>query len=145
MYFLVRTNNPRPTFHLDMTEAQRATMAAHVAYWTAKAHEGISVVFGPVADPEGVYGIGVFEVADEAEMRGLLGEDPADGLLTYRLTPMAGAVVGPWCGLRAGVDRTGVPPPSRRQDARAGDAAARRGHSDMIDEIAARIACPRRN
>ena len=95
MYFFIRTNNPRPTFHLDMTPAERETMTNHVAYWTERARDGISIVFGPVADPHGFYGIGIYRVRDEEQMRRLLADDPANGLLEYEVTPMADAVVGP--------------------------------------------------
>jgi hypothetical protein len=94
VYFFVKTDNPRPTFHLDMTAAEREVMTRHVAYWTERAREGISIFFGPVADPRGFYGIGVHQADDEAQMRRLLAADPADGLLAYELTPMADAVVG---------------------------------------------------
>ena len=94
MYFFVKANNPRSTFHLDMTAAEREVMNRHVAYWTERAREGISIVFGPVADPGGFYGIGIYQVDDEAQMRQLLSEDPANGLLAFELTPMANAVVG---------------------------------------------------
>jgi uncharacterized protein len=95
VYFFVKTDNPRPTFHLDMTPAERETMTNHVAYWTELAREGISIVFGPVADPQGFYGIGINRVDDEAHLRRLLADDPANGLLRYQITPMADAVVGP--------------------------------------------------
>jgi len=94
VYFFLRTNNPRPTFHLDMTDQERDTMTRHVAYWTEKAKEGISVVFGPVAHPDGFFGIGVYKVNDEAEMRRLVEADPANGLLRCEILPMANAVVG---------------------------------------------------
>ena len=94
MYFFIRTNNPRPTFHLDMTPEERAIMEKHVAYWSEKAERGIAIVFGPVMDPKGVYGIGVYKVEDEAEMHRLLDGDPATELLKYEVTPMARAVVG---------------------------------------------------
>ena len=32
MFFFVRTQNPRPPFHLDITTDERATMARHVAW-----------------------------------------------------------------------------------------------------------------
>ncbi len=98
MYFFVKTNNPRPTFHLDMSTAERELMSRHVEYSTERAREGISVVFGPVADPGGFYGIGVYQARDEAQLQQLLAADPANGLLAYELTPMAGAVVG--CAVR---------------------------------------------
>lgn len=94
MYFFIKTQNPRPTFHLDMTDEERATMQKHVAYWSEKAARGIAIVFGPVMDPQGVYGIGVYQVQNEAEMRNLVEQDPANGLLQYEVLPMARAVVG---------------------------------------------------
>ena len=59
-------------------------MERHVAYWSEKAERGIAIVFGPVMDPKGVYGIGVYQVQDEAEMRDLLEHDPAKGLIAVR-------------------------------------------------------------
>ncbi len=94
MYFFVRTQNPRPTFHLDMTPDERAVMDKHVAYWSDIAARGIAIVFGPVADPHGFYGIGVYQVQDEAEMRSLLEQDPAKELLRYEVLPMPRATVG---------------------------------------------------
>ncbi len=94
MYFFVQTQNPRPTFHLDMTAEERSIMEKHVAYWSEKAAQGIAIVFGPIMDPKGVYGIGVYQVQDEAEMRNLIERDPANGLLKYAVLPMARAVVG---------------------------------------------------
>ena len=95
MYFFIKTKNPRPTFHLDMTADERAIMAKHVAYWSEQAALGVAIVFGPVMDPQGVYGVGVYEVQDEAEMRRLLEHDPANGLLRYDdVWPMPRAVVG---------------------------------------------------
>jgi hypothetical protein len=94
MYFFAKTQNPRPSFHLDMTDDERAVMQRHVTYWSEKATQGIAIVFGPVMDPDGVYGIAICRVADEAEMRALLQADPAKGLLQYNLLPMADVVVG---------------------------------------------------
>ena len=92
MYFFVRTSNPRPTFHLDMTAEERATMTQHVAFWTEKAGRGQAPVFGPVADPAGMYGILIANVADEGELKSLLARDPARDLWTYSYWPMANAV-----------------------------------------------------
>jgi hypothetical protein len=94
MYVFVRTSNPRPTFHLDMTAAEQALMARHVAYWSALAEQGIAVVFGPVLDPAGVYGIGVYRVDDVAHMKRLIADDPALGLFSYEVLEMPRAVVG---------------------------------------------------
>jgi hypothetical protein len=94
MFFFIRAQNPRPTFHLDMTPDERSIMERHVAYWSEKAAQGTAIVFGPVMDPNGVYGIGVYQVQDETEMRELLEHDPANGLLRYEVLPMARAVIG---------------------------------------------------
>ncbi|MDV3293742.1 MAG: hypothetical protein LYZ70_05680 [Nitrososphaerales archaeon] len=40
------------------------------------AERGVAVVFGPVADPKGVWGIGVIEAKDETELRKLHESDP---------------------------------------------------------------------
>jgi uncharacterized protein YciI len=77
-----------------MTPEERSIMERHVAYWSEKAAQGIAIVFGPVMDPKGVYGIGVYQVQDESEMRRLLDQDPANGLLQYEVLPMARAVIG---------------------------------------------------
>ena len=94
VYFFVKSNNPRPTFHRDMPAEEPEIMTRHVEYWTELARQGVSVVFGPVADPHGAYGIGVYKVDSEAQMLRLLDEDPAKGLLVCEATPMANAVVG---------------------------------------------------
>ena len=94
MYYFIKTQNPRPTFHLDMTVEERTTTQRHVAYWSEKATQGIAIVFGPVMDPKGVYGVGVYQVNGETEMRQILEHDPANGLLQYEVLPMARAMVG---------------------------------------------------
>ena len=52
---------PRATFSQDMTAEERQVMQKHVAYWTDLMHKGSAVVFGPVMDPAGVYGMGVVQ------------------------------------------------------------------------------------
>ncbi len=94
MYFFVTTENPRPTFHQGMTQEERDMMNKHVAYWTEKAQHGISIVFGLVMNLHGVYGVGIHHVRDEAEMRSLIEHDPANGLIKYKILPMAKAIVG---------------------------------------------------
>ena len=64
-FFFVRLVPPRPTFALDMTAEERAFMTEHVAYWTKKLADGTAIVFGPVADPSGDWGMGVVRAADE--------------------------------------------------------------------------------
>jgi hypothetical protein len=94
VYVFIRTNNPRPTFHLDMTPEEKDVMERHVAYWSRKADEGIAVVFGPVLHPAGVFGVGVYRVEGLAHMRRLLADDPARGLLQFEVIEMPRVVVG---------------------------------------------------
>jgi hypothetical protein len=51
-------------------------MQEHVAYWTALLERGIAVVFGPVLDPVGVWGVAIVEVENEADVARLRSEDP---------------------------------------------------------------------
>lgn len=93
-FYVCRLIAPRPTFPFDMTADERAMMTEHVAYWTAELKAGRAVVFGPVADPSGPWGLGVVRVTDEAELRELQANDPASrGGLRYETLPMMQAVV----------------------------------------------------
>lgn len=96
-YFLCELVPPRPSFAQDMTEAERAVMGEHVAYWTEMAEQGVAIVFGPVADPKGAWGLGVLEVDDEEHLLRLTENDPAirGGIgCRYEILPMLRAVVG---------------------------------------------------
>ena len=89
-YFLYRLIPPRPTFAMDMTAAEQATMGRHAAYWQAHLEEGRVVVFGPVADPDGTWGMAVLEVEGEAGAVALGEEDPAvsSGMATFAVHAM---------------------------------------------------------
>jgi uncharacterized protein YciI len=75
-YFAYKLIPPRPTFAHDMTEAEANLMREHVAYWTDLATRRVAVVFGPVSDPRGPWGLAVVQAADEAEARALGTNDP---------------------------------------------------------------------
>ncbi len=66
-YFFMKLNPPRPTFPHDMSPEDRGIMQRHVAYWTDKMEKGIAVVFGPVLDPKGTYGVGVIGVESDEQ------------------------------------------------------------------------------
>ncbi len=76
-YFFLKLIPPRPTFATDMNSQERAMMAEHLAYWTAKLDRGEVVVFGPVLDAKGPYGVGVISAADEGAARAFADADPA--------------------------------------------------------------------
>jgi uncharacterized protein YndB with AHSA1/START domain len=97
-YFLCRLLPPRPTFARDMTEAEGRVMQEHAAYWAGMLQRGTAVVFGPVADPKGAWGVGIVGVQSDADVRALEAGDPAilSGLgFRYEILPMLRAVVRP--------------------------------------------------
>ncbi|MFO0596821.1 MAG: SRPBCC domain-containing protein [Myxococcaceae bacterium] len=75
--FFVRLIAPRPTFMLDLNDAERAVMKEHSVYWAQKLAEGTVIAYGPVADPKGGWGLGVLRAKDEAEVRAFEAGDPA--------------------------------------------------------------------
>jgi uncharacterized protein YciI len=75
-YFFNKLTPPRPSFAQDMTDEEKQLMQEHVAYWTGLAEKGVAVLFGPVADPKGGYGIGVVEVENEDDVKVLNQNDP---------------------------------------------------------------------
>ena len=89
-HYVLKTIPPRPTFQQDMTEEERNIMKQHFAYWTDKADKGIAIVFGPVFDPKGGYGLGIMEVENEDQILSLIKDDPAvkSGLLKTEFYPM---------------------------------------------------------
>ena len=51
-------------------------MQQHVTYWSDLAAAGTAIAFGPVAAPQGAYGIAIVEAPDEAHVRDLTANDP---------------------------------------------------------------------
>jgi uncharacterized protein len=74
--FVFRLKALRPTFALDMTDEERDIMARHAAYWQPLIDSGRMVIFGPVLDSSGSWGLGVVEADDEEELRAFASGDP---------------------------------------------------------------------
>jgi hypothetical protein len=94
-HYLLKLTPPRPTFQADMSEAEGELMGRHVAYWSEQLERGRLAVFGPVADPEGGYGVAIAGAYSEAEVRDLIAHDPVitDGTgFHYDVFPMPGAI-----------------------------------------------------
>lgn len=51
-------------------------MGQHAAYWQPLIESGQMVVFGPVLDSTGSWGLGVVEAEDEEELRAFAAGDP---------------------------------------------------------------------
>ena len=77
LHFLLRLIPPRPSFAVDMTPQEQATMATHAEYWSAHLATGQAILFGPVLDPAGVWGLLALEVRSEQELNALKDADPA--------------------------------------------------------------------
>jgi uncharacterized protein len=75
--FVFRLKAPRPTFALDLSDDEREIMGRHAAYWRPYVDSGRMVVFGPVLDDTGSWGLGVIEAEDEDELRAFAARDPA--------------------------------------------------------------------
>jgi uncharacterized protein YciI len=87
-HFFLKLVPKRATFPQDMTEDERKIMLAHVDYWKKYMEEGIMLVFGPVMDPKGIYGVGILSVDDESQLEALAANDPAVVLNNYELYPI---------------------------------------------------------
>ena len=74
--FVFRLKAPRPTFALDLTDEEREIMARHAEYWRPWVDSGQMVIFGPVLDASGSWGLGVVEADDEEELRAFAADDP---------------------------------------------------------------------
>ncbi len=74
--YVLRLTAPRPTFALDMSDDERQIMARHAAHWRPWIDSGQMVVFGPVLDASGSWGLAVVETDDEEELRAFAADDP---------------------------------------------------------------------
>ena len=74
--FVFRLKAPRPTFALDMSDEEREIMGRHAAHWQSLVDAGDMVVFGPVLDDTGSWGLGVVEAEDEEAIREFAANDP---------------------------------------------------------------------
>lgn len=93
-YFFLKLIPCRPTFAMDMTDEERAVMMQHIAYWKKWMTEGRVVVFGPVMDPAGPYGMGVVQAENEAEVAAFVANDPAAKINRYEFYPMRAVLPG---------------------------------------------------
>jgi uncharacterized protein len=94
-YFVLHLLPVRPDFAFTMTDEERAVMLEHVAYWKDKMAKGKVLVYGPVFDPKGPYGLGIVVVDEEREITELINEDPAGKINKYEYYPMRAIVPNP--------------------------------------------------
>ncbi|AFM15423.1 hypothetical protein Mycch_0605 [Mycolicibacterium chubuense NBB4] len=94
--FLFRLIPPRPDFAQTMTDVEQQAMAQHMTYWETLLAAGRVVVYGPVADPEGVWGLGVLRAGDRAEALAIADADPSvvAGINTYEVLEILNGATG---------------------------------------------------
>jgi uncharacterized protein YciI len=91
-FFAIKLLPSRADFAQTMTDAERDIMQQHIIYWKKYMAEGVMLVFGPVLDPNGVYGLGIIAVDSEDQVNGLLNNDPASKINKYEYHPMLAVV-----------------------------------------------------
>src|SRR6476469_2704088 len=94
-HYFLKLNPPRPSFSMDMAAEERQLIQRHVAYWSGRLAAGDLVVFGPVADPAGGWGVAVAKAEDEAAVQEMIADDPVltDGEgFSYDVFVMPGAI-----------------------------------------------------
>ncbi|MFR9801651.1 YciI family protein [Pseudonocardia sp. RS010] len=76
-----------------MDERESATMTEHAEYWRGLLEAGRAIVFGPVADPAGTWGLGIVDGGSPDDARALGEADPAvvSGVARFEVLPMRSA------------------------------------------------------
>ncbi len=91
-WYLYRLRAHRPDFAQTMTEAETATMMAHVEYWRGPSRDGRVLIYSPVADPAHSWGMAIVQADSDAELEELRAGDPAHladvGEIDWLLLPM---------------------------------------------------------
>jgi hypothetical protein len=76
-HFLCKLWPPRKTFAVDMTAEERQVMLAHRDYWLPYVGAGTVIAMGPVADPEGLWGVSIVNAPSREMLETWQSRDPA--------------------------------------------------------------------
>ena len=96
-WFLYRLLPPRPDFASTMSDAEQATMGRHAGYWIEHLTAGRTMIFTPVADPAGDWGMAIVKAQTAEEVHALGRRDPAvtAGVARFEVVDLPGAVTAP--------------------------------------------------
>lgn len=97
-YFFCRLNPPRPNFMQNMSPVEMSLMQQHGAYWKTFFDKGTAILFGPVADPKGEFGVAIVEANAEPDVRTMTEGDPvikSNSGFRYEILFMPRAIVRP--------------------------------------------------
>lgn len=92
-HYLARLKLNRSDFPANMTPEEGEVMQKHGAFLAEQLARGVLVVAGPVFDPAGVFGLGVFEADSIDTVQSLLAGDPVTAIGRYEVVPMGPVVV----------------------------------------------------
>jgi uncharacterized protein YciI len=89
-YYLCKYIPPRADFLATMTADEKAWMKQHGAFLDDLFEKGQVVAHGPVMDPSGGYGVSLYQIADDQEIKAITSEDPIvkNGTGYYEHHPM---------------------------------------------------------
>jgi uncharacterized protein len=91
-YYYLKLIPKRADFVQTMSDEERNIMQQHVVYWKKYLDKGIAVVYGPVMDPNGIYGIGIVGLDNEKQLYSLMEGDPAAKINDYEFYPMKAVI-----------------------------------------------------
>jgi uncharacterized protein YciI len=94
-HFVYRLIPPRASFDQDMSAEEGAIMGRHAQYWQQMMAAGKVLIYGPVRDGTGAWGLGVLEVDSADEAHAIAVGDPAvtSGLASVEIGAMLRAFV----------------------------------------------------
>ena len=87
-FYAVKLVPPRPDFAQTMTPEEMGLMQQHSVYWKGFMDKGVVHVYGPVFDPNGVYGFGIVSVSSEEEIKEFIKNDPSLAFNKVEYYPM---------------------------------------------------------
>jgi uncharacterized protein YciI len=75
-YYLCKWLPPRADFLATMTADEREGMTRHGAFMDELLARGQIVAHGPVLDPDGAYGVSLYQIADNEDIAEITAQDP---------------------------------------------------------------------
>jgi hypothetical protein len=94
-YFLYKLISPYTAISRDAEMTEATIFESHHAYWNEQIEKGSTLVFGPVADPNGAYSIAILCVDEGSDPGNIVAGDPALTSLAgfrYEIHEMPGAL-----------------------------------------------------
>jgi uncharacterized protein YciI len=75
-HYLCKYIPPRADFLATMTADERQWMTQHGSYLNELLEQGVVVAHGPVIDPDGSYGVSLYQIEDDQDIAAITSQDP---------------------------------------------------------------------